>query len=145
MESSIYRFFLIILFISFALGLQFCSSFSLVAASRGYSLLWCEGFSLWWLLSLWSTGSRVMSPVVVAPGLGSCDVLASLLCSMWESSQIRDRIHVSCIERWILYDWSTRQAPCIYCISYLASFFHIILRIIHGVAFVNNIILLITE
>ena len=22
----------------------------LVAASRGYSLLWCTGFSLWWLL-----------------------------------------------------------------------------------------------
>ena len=30
---------------------------SLVAASRGYSSLWCPGFSLWWLL-LWSTGSR---------------------------------------------------------------------------------------
>ena len=23
---------------------------SLVAASRGYSSLWCTGFSLWWLL-----------------------------------------------------------------------------------------------
>ena len=31
---------------------------SLVAASGGYSLLWCAGFSLWWLLLLWSTGSR---------------------------------------------------------------------------------------
>ena len=31
---------------------------SLVAASRGYSLLWCAGFSLRWLLLLWSTGSR---------------------------------------------------------------------------------------
>ena len=30
---------------------------SLVAASGGYSLLWCVGFSLQWLL-LWSTGSR---------------------------------------------------------------------------------------
>ena len=30
---------------------------SLVAASRGYSLLQCAGFSLQWLL-LWSTGSR---------------------------------------------------------------------------------------
>ena len=30
---------------------------SLVAASGGYSLLWCAGFSLRWLLLLWSTGS----------------------------------------------------------------------------------------
>ena len=31
---------------------------SLVAPSRGYSWLWCTGFSLWWFLLLWSTGSR---------------------------------------------------------------------------------------
>ena len=31
---------------------------SLVAASGGYSLLWCAGFSLRWLLLLQSTGSR---------------------------------------------------------------------------------------
>ena len=31
---------------------------SLVAVSRGYSSLWCVGFSLWWLLLLRSTGSR---------------------------------------------------------------------------------------
>ena len=31
---------------------------SLVASSGGYSSLWCAGFSLWWLLLLWSTGSR---------------------------------------------------------------------------------------
>ena len=31
---------------------------SLVVASRGYSLLWSTGFSLWWLLFLRSTGSR---------------------------------------------------------------------------------------
>ena len=31
---------------------------SLVAASGGYSSLWCTGFSLWWLLLLRSTGSR---------------------------------------------------------------------------------------
>ena len=33
---------------------------SLVVASRGYPLVVvCVGFSLWWLLLLWSTGSRV--------------------------------------------------------------------------------------
>ena len=31
---------------------------SLVAASGGYSSLQCVGFSLRWLLLLWSTGSR---------------------------------------------------------------------------------------
>ena len=29
-----------------------------VVARGGYSLLWCTGFSLWWLLLLRSTGSR---------------------------------------------------------------------------------------
>ena len=33
---------------------------SLVAARGGYSLLGCTGFSLRWLLLLWSTGSRHM-------------------------------------------------------------------------------------
>ena len=34
---------------------------SLVAASQGYSSLWCTGFSLQWLLLLWSTGSSSRS------------------------------------------------------------------------------------
>ena len=34
------------------------TGFSLVVTSRGYSSLQCAGFSLWWLLLLWSTGSR---------------------------------------------------------------------------------------
>ena len=34
------------------------AGFSLVAASRGYSSLWCAGFSLRWLLLLRITGSR---------------------------------------------------------------------------------------
>ena len=43
--------------------------FSLVAVSRGYSLLRCAGFSLWWLLLLRSTGSR-------RPGFSSCGTRA---------------------------------------------------------------------
>ena len=38
---------------------------SLVVVSRGYSSLWCAGFSLWWLLSLQSMGSRCV-------GFSSC-------------------------------------------------------------------------
>ena len=50
---------------------------SLVAASGGYSSLQCEGFSLWWLLLLQSTGSRCM-------GFSSCDSQAQLLRGMWD-------------------------------------------------------------
>ena len=42
---------------------------SLVAASRGSSSLRCAGFSLRWLLLLWSMGSRHEGSVVVAHGL----------------------------------------------------------------------------
>ena len=34
--------------------------FSLVTAREDYSLLQCKGFSLLWLLLLWSTGSRAL-------------------------------------------------------------------------------------
>ena len=51
---------LFILFIYFWLWWVFVAAcrLSLIAASGGYSSLQCAGFSLWWLLSLWSTGSR---------------------------------------------------------------------------------------
>ena len=38
---------------------------SVVVVNGVHSSLWCAGFSLWWLLSLWSTGSRRM-------GFSSC-------------------------------------------------------------------------
>ena len=56
----------------------------------------CAGFSLRWLLLLWSTGSRRTGSVVVARGLSSCGsralerrlsscgARAQLLCSMWD-------------------------------------------------------------
>ena len=40
-----------------------------LVASGGFSSLWCAGFSLWWLLLLWSSGSRCAGSVVVALGL----------------------------------------------------------------------------
>ena len=50
-------FFLINVFIFDCVGsLLLCAGFSLVAASGGYSSLWYVGFSLWWLLLLWSMG-----------------------------------------------------------------------------------------
>ena len=50
---------------------------SLVVASRGYSSLRCAGFSLSWLLLLWSTGSRHAGSVVVVHGL-SCSVACGI-------------------------------------------------------------------
>ena len=50
---------------------------SLVAASGGFSSLWCVGFSLRWLLLLWSTGSR-------RAGFCSCGARALLLRGMWD-------------------------------------------------------------
>ena len=60
---------------------------SLIAASRGYSMLRRAGFSLWWLLLLWSTGSRCAgfsscgSQVLE---LSSCGPWAWLLRGMWD-------------------------------------------------------------
>ena len=39
------------------MGLLAARRLPLVVASGGFSLLSCVGFSLWWLLSLWSSGS----------------------------------------------------------------------------------------
>ena len=59
------------LFIYFWLCCVFVAArgLSLVAASRGYSSLRCAGFWLWWLLLLWSTGSR-------CAGFSSCGMRA---------------------------------------------------------------------
>ena len=63
--------------------------FSLVAASRGYSSLWCAGFSLWWLLLLWSTGSRhaglsSCGSRALERRLSNCGTWAQLLRGMWD-------------------------------------------------------------
>ena len=52
-----------------ALGLNCYVGFSLVVAKRKLLWLQCMGFSLKWLLSLWSMGSRAHGSAVVAPGL----------------------------------------------------------------------------
>ena len=59
----------IYLFIYGCVGSSLPHRLSLAAASGGYSLLQCAGLSLWWLLSLQSTGSRHTGSVVVARGL----------------------------------------------------------------------------
>ena len=66
MVCIFFNFYLFYLFIFGCVGSSLLHvGFSLVAASGGYSSLRCVGFSLRWLLLLWSTGSRHM-------GFGSC-------------------------------------------------------------------------
>ena len=75
--------FIIIIFFSLFISFWLCwvfiavGGFSLVAASGGYSSLWCVGFSLGWLLLLWSKGSR-------CAGFSSCGAWAQLFHSMWD-------------------------------------------------------------
>ena len=82
---------------------------SLVVVSRGYSSLWSQAFSVWWLLLLQSTRSR-------RAGFSSCDALA-LACTSFVSqkhvgsSWTRDRTWVTCIGRWTLHHWATREVP----------------------------------
>ena len=62
---------------------------SLVAVIRGYSSMRCVGFSLWWLLLLWSMGSRHVGfsscgSRALEHRLSSCGAWAYLLCSMWD-------------------------------------------------------------
>ena len=63
---------------------------SLVTVSGGYSLLWCAGFSLQWLLLLlWSTGSRhagfgSCGSWALERRLSSCGTRAQLLRGIWD-------------------------------------------------------------
>jgi len=92
----------------------------LVAASGGHSLVavvasHCGGFfSLWWLL-LWDTGSWPRSfsscgSQALEHRLNSCGTQASCsaTCGILPDQGSN---HVSCIGRWILYHYATREAP----------------------------------
>ena len=68
--------------------------FSLVVGSRGCLFSSCDaGFSLCWLLLLWSTG-----PMVMAHGL-NCSTACEIFLNQGQTC-------VSCIGSWILYHWA---------------------------------------
>ena len=87
-------FVMIYLFIFGCVGSSLLYAGFLVAASGGYSLLRCMGFSLQWLLLLQSTGFsrcgtwaqllRRVGSVVTVRRLSSCGAQASLLHGMWD-------------------------------------------------------------
>ena len=79
---NIFYFCLINLFVYFWLHWVFVAAhgLSLVAASGGFSSLRCAGFSLWWLLLLWSTGSR-RTGLVAPRHVGSSQTGIEPMCS----------------------------------------------------------------
>ena len=98
-------FFQIYLFILFLLLLGFhgwAPAFSSVVC-RSYSSLQCAG-SLWWLLLLWSTGSRQMGLVVASHGLSCPAPCRNLLRPEIEPVS-------PCIAGWILTHWTTKEGP----------------------------------
>ena len=89
------------------LGLHCCTDFLLVLVTRGHSFLVVHNLLI------------VAASLVAEHGLHSSQ--ASLLhrqqssCGTWAQDQThvswtRDQTHVSCISRWILYHWATREA-----------------------------------
>ena len=114
---------------------------SLVAASGGYSLLRCVGFSLWWLLLLRSTGSR-------RPGFSSCGARASVVAarglSLWHTglvapwhvgpSRTTDWTRVPCIGRRIFNHCATREVPHISFFFFL--FIYLFIYLFFGVCWV---------
>ena len=83
------------------LGLRCCVGFSLVAESRGCSLVEVHGLLRWWLLLL-----RAQAPGLLGPGSGAA--VHALLRGMW-GLWIREGTRVSCISRQILYLWAARE------------------------------------
>ena len=76
---------------------------SLVVASEGYSSLQHTGFSWWWLLLLWSPGSRLVGSVLMAHNW----VALRHVGSSWT----RDQTHVPCTGRQILIHCTTGEEP----------------------------------
>ena len=80
---------------------------SLVAVSGGYSLLWCTGFSLRWLLLLRSMGSR-------RTGFSSCGARASVVVTrgLWSTGSVVAAHGISCsVACGIFPDQSSNPCP----------------------------------
>ena len=97
-----------------ASGLHCCTGFSLVAASRGYSSVAVLGLVIAVASLLQSTGSRAHGLQWLrfsgSRAQAQCSWHMGLIAPRYGGlSQIRDRTHVSCTGRHILYHWATRE------------------------------------
>ena len=113
---------------------------SLDVASRGYSLLQCAGFSLWWLLLLQSTGSRrkgFSSCGLRALGcqVSSCGTWAQLLSSMWDLPDPGIKPMSPALAGGLLTTAPPGKPPCPFfnevgCLFVVAIKFYVFLRIL---------------
>ena len=83
---------------------------SLDVVSRGYSSLQCMGFSLRWLLLLWSLSSEAQAQYLWP--------MVWVATQHEGSSQTRDQTGVRCIARQILNHWTMREAPVWVALTY---------------------------
>ena len=109
--QSLYFFKIICLFVYFWLRWVFVAArgFSLVVASRGYSSLQRTGFSLRWLLLLWSMGSR-------HAGFSCCGTRAQQLWLTGSRAQAQQLWHMGLVAPWHVRSSRTRartRVPCI--------------------------------
>ena len=101
-----YYYYYYLLFLA-VLGLHCCTQAFFSCGSRGYSSLWCSGFSLRWLLLFRSTGSRRV-------GFISCSTRAQAAPWHVGSNRCRAWTRVPCIGRQILNHWATREARYVF-------------------------------
>ena len=93
----------------------------------GLPLLY-TGLSLWWLLLLQSPGAKRLQPWIVALLSSTAQAqqlwMSSIAPRHVGCSQTRNRTHVSCTGRQILYHWATWEA-----LHFLLSFLYLKSRI----------------
>ena len=120
------------------LGLSCCSGFCLVVASGSYSL----GAVHRLLFIVTSFVVKHMGPRHASFSSCGSQVLEHRLdrCSSWHvaSSQIRDQTAVSCIDRWILYQWAQGDAPNDFLLFLVSdSYFCFFMGHVHDFKFIN--------
>ena len=107
--KNIYLFYLIYLFYSWLRR-----EYLFLAAAGGIFVVAC-GIFCWGVWAPESVGSVVCghtASLVEALRLSSCGGHVQLPRSRWDlNSPTRDRTHVPCVGRWILYHWTTREVP----------------------------------
>ena len=116
--------FLFICLFSAVPGLSCRMGFSLVVASRSYSLVAVHGLLIAMAsplaehrlrepeLSNWGTWTQQSGSPALEHRLNSCSFSNTGLVALQHvgSSQIRNPTHVSCIGKWMLYHWAIREA-----------------------------------